>query len=477
MKKIACIFLALMIAGTLPAGAAAGSLEGDVYVFSDRYSEQVKAPVTGHAAHVENAVPGNPWTDYESHQDAAYALGVEDSQTYTMGVNGTLVLSFDTGLTDGEGKDLFVLETIYAGEERESVRVEVSDDLSTWYEIGNATGGTDGVDMNGKVPAGASFRYVRLTDLGSGPDGVVPGADIDAVCGIYTVPLGVSAGPGDTEPEDEQDAYWTGSGREALWNALNTGSPQPLSDAEKSAFFAQYAADMKLADWEASDGVSGSFFIRADGTFRAEYRSSFEGETETYLGSGAFVNVCRLSDWVYALEPGEIRWDGDENEFLVQNQMLFEIPGAAENDPGILKYELQNIAQQNGLNPTEPVPYCFITAFDSSPLWYGQLQNAGNPAAGSIPGGASAAPAAASGKWTGPACGQEGNAGNFCIHCGAAKPAEEWTCPSCGQEHNAGNFCIHCGAAKPAAEWTCPNCGQAGNDGNFCPACGTPRDN
>ena len=37
--------------------------------------------------------------------------------------------------------------------------------------------------MNGKVPEGASFRYVRITDLAGG-GGSWPGADIDAVAGL-----------------------------------------------------------------------------------------------------------------------------------------------------------------------------------------------------------------------------------------------------------------------------------------------------
>ena len=241
------------------------------------------------------------------------------------------------------------------------------------------------------------------------------------------VPAGVSA---------EQDAYWIDSGRETLWNALNAGNLQPLSTDEKSAFFAQYATDMALAEWEAGDGISGSFSIRDDGSFRAEYRATFEGETEETVGSGSFSNVYKLSDWVYALEPGTIQWESQDNEFIVQETLLFEVPGATENETGILRYELQNIAGQNGLNPGEPVPYCFITAFDSAPLWYGETKNTG-----------------------------------------AAKPTGEWTCPDCGQKGNSGNFCINCGMARPADLWSCPKCGQEENTGNFCINCGTPREN
>ena len=55
-----------------------------------------------------------------------------------------------------------------------------------------------------------------------------------------------------------------------------------------------------------------------------------------------------------------------------------------------------------------------------------------------------------------------------------APAAGAWTCEN-GHEGNTGNFCPECGAAKPAEEtWTCPN-GHEGNTGRFCPECGAPK--
>lgn len=173
-----------------------------------------------------------------------------------------------------------------------------------------------------------------------------------------------------TDCVDEQSEYWTASGREALWSARFESDAQPLSAEEKSDFFSRYAADMELET--AGDDVSGLFSVRADGSFRMEYRTSFEDETYAYIGTGTFVSVYRLSSRVYALEPGGILWEDEEDEFLVQETMLFEIPGATESDAGILKYELRNLAEENGLDPAEPSPYCFITAFSDAPVWYGK---------------------------------------------------------------------------------------------------------
>ena len=57
-----------------------------------------------------------------------------------------------------------------------------------------------------------------------------------------------------------------------------------------------------------------------------------------------------------------------------------------------------------------------------------------------------------------------------------ASPTENaWICPACGQEGNTGNYCINCGITKPAADWTCTSCGATGNTGRFCTNCGEAR--
>ena len=106
----------------------------------------------------------------------------------------------------------------------------------------------------------------------------------------------------------------------------------------------------------------------------------------------------------------------------------------------------------------------------------------GAPVAGAAMGGAAmgaAGAAAAPAGWT-CSCGQAGNQGNFCMNCGAGKPAPAapaaagWTC-SCGQTGNQGNFCQGCGAKKPVPV-ACPKCGwqpAPGQTSKFCPECGT----
>lgn len=75
--------------------------------------------------------------------------------------------------------------------------------------------------------------------------------------------------------------------------------------------------------------------------------------------------------------------------------------------------------------------------------------------------------------WKCPACGHDGNRGNFCAECGKPKPvSNEWKC-SCGAV-NTGKFCAECGKPKPVSnEWKC-SCGAV-NKGRFCAECGKSR--
>ena len=180
--------------------AEEGYQDGDNYTFTDREGNTVTVPVSAFASYVVEFTHGDPWrSEGETNTDPQIAIGLpdaSDSNSSTgdlcLGVNGVLVLGFSSSIYDGPGDDIYVFEV---GGNVEETKVEISDDLSAWYEIGIAEGRTAGLDISGKVPAGSGFRYVRLTDTGANPSGGWPGADIDTVCGLNTRPL-----PDEPEP-------------------------------------------------------------------------------------------------------------------------------------------------------------------------------------------------------------------------------------------------------------------------------------
>ncbi len=192
-RKIMSIALAFVMCLTLVPTAFAELRDDGYYYFTDRNGNEMKAPTEAFASKVVEFTPGDPWTSEVGWQKTENALGLPDDAgadrgdeitgILTLGAGGVLVLEFDIYIYDGEGDDVYIFEV---GPDVEDTKVEVSNDLVTWYYVGDAAGKTAGVDLNGKVPEGSRFRYVRLTDLRAYPSSHWPGADIDAVSGLNT---------------------------------------------------------------------------------------------------------------------------------------------------------------------------------------------------------------------------------------------------------------------------------------------------
>jgi outer membrane protein OmpA-like peptidoglycan-associated protein len=131
---------------------------------------------------------GDPPPDPEYRFPSREALGIPDydaakDQGYvTLGCKGALTLQFtDNALVDVSGPDLYVFEI---GPGVEPTRLAISPDGKNWVDIGRIAGGRAEVDIAQWAGGNKSFRYVRLTDLGSDCDSSTPGADIDAVGAI-----------------------------------------------------------------------------------------------------------------------------------------------------------------------------------------------------------------------------------------------------------------------------------------------------
>jgi OOP family OmpA-OmpF porin len=129
-----------------------------------------------------NAALGKP--DYQGTDDA------QDEATYvSVGHGGELVLELtDNVLVDGEGQDLAIFEI---GPEVEPMLVAISEDGQNWLEVGRVEGATCSVDIAPFVQPGQHFRFVRLTDARAGKsnDSDWPGADVNAVGAINTMPI------------------------------------------------------------------------------------------------------------------------------------------------------------------------------------------------------------------------------------------------------------------------------------------------
>lgn len=200
-KKLMALLLVLVLACGLVTPAFAAD-----YSFTDRNGVERVAPEGSFATDVVSSTPGKPWTPCANNQMAWSMVGVpdysgivgdtRDNSYYNLGTGGIAILQFDLAIYDGEGEDIYVFETCNFAE---PVSVEVSDDLETWYDVGTIVDKIGALDLNGKVPEGSSFRYVRLTDDKSTKHTQWPGADIDAVCGLNVKPISSDW----TEPEIE----------------------------------------------------------------------------------------------------------------------------------------------------------------------------------------------------------------------------------------------------------------------------------
>lgn len=190
MKKcnlVLCIILMLSF-------AIVGPVLAEDYTFTDRDGRTRTVPDGEYsfATRVVEFIAGDPWTSKADAQNPDDVLGLPDREgnrddnALTLGAGGVLTVEFNINIMDGEGDDVYVFEV---GGQVEATKVEVSSDLEVWYDIGTAEGKTAGLDMNGKIPEGGAFRYVRLTDMKEYPSGTWPGADIDAIAGLNVKPV------------------------------------------------------------------------------------------------------------------------------------------------------------------------------------------------------------------------------------------------------------------------------------------------
>lgn len=189
MKKriISMLLVMVLLLSVLPAARAVQMTEDGEYIFKDSRGNEVIVPPNAFATRVVDTYTGKKWTTNEGCKDPNNLLGPpydengNSSGCYVLGNYGWIVLEFSVDIVDNEGMDIYVFEI---GNEVEPTKVEVSVDGSEWLYVGDADGALSGVDLAGKVPEGARYHYVRITDLGKDANREWPGADISAVAGL-----------------------------------------------------------------------------------------------------------------------------------------------------------------------------------------------------------------------------------------------------------------------------------------------------
>lgn len=188
MRRIVSMLLVLgVVLALLPAALAVEMTEDGEYIFKDSRGNEVIVPEDAFATRVVDTYTGRKWTNQSDCKDPNKVLGPpydkngKSSGCYVLGNYGWIVLEFSVDIVDNEGMDIYVFEI---GDEVEPTKVEVSVDGSEWLYVGDADGSLSGVDLAGKIPEGARYHYVRITDLGKDNNNTWPGADIRAVAGL-----------------------------------------------------------------------------------------------------------------------------------------------------------------------------------------------------------------------------------------------------------------------------------------------------
>ena len=327
MKKFLAFVLALAMCLSMmviPVFAA----DDVVYTYTRGNQITIPGGAKSCATKVINFTPGNPWTSDDRAMNPEDVLGVPDyddaadTNYLTLGAGGSITLEFSINIIDGEGNDIYVFEI---GPAVEATQVEVSSDLENWINVGKADGSLSGVDLNGKVPEGASFRYVRITDLAGG-GGSWPGADIDAVAGLNAKvpPTGSEWANEELEkadllgliPDCLQDADLTRSINRAEFAAVSVKAYEALSGTAAIPAIVNPFNDTD--DMEVLKALNVGITIGVSATEFAPDNTPL-----TYDKPAVFADDAQISDWakdsVYFMVAHNIIQGVGDNRFAPQN--------------------------------------------------------------------------------------------------------------------------------------------------------------
>jgi hypothetical protein len=171
-----------------------------------------------------HGLPTNPFNFFAND----VATSAANNNFFSLGKNGSVILSFPVTLFNGPGADLKVFETSFndkasssCGSYPEKAKVEGSVDGSTWFDLtilpGDAGNGEvvgsniicrDGIlDFNGNP----YVNFIKITDVtfvgGGNFPGVGDGFDVDAVIGLHDCNKGARLEESSTETDNGMDVF------------------------------------------------------------------------------------------------------------------------------------------------------------------------------------------------------------------------------------------------------------------------------
>lgn len=226
--------------------------------FEDPQGQKVRL-ASGQSAFADRLIHMGAGAGQGLRRDGNLTLGPPDfdggSGYYTLGCRGALAVAFeDNVLEDGPGPDLHIFEI---GGFVEAMSVRISEDGNRWLDAGQVKGQPASLDIAGVGVAGAQYRFVEVTDVGSECGNEQAGADIDAIGALHGEFLATP------KPVAGRAAASRKPGKGAV------DDPRLIAEAVQRGEGVPLKMDVKGKDWTLSE-AKGGYSVRSSGWVRGD---------------------------------------------------------------------------------------------------------------------------------------------------------------------------------------------------------------
>ena len=228
--------------------------------FEDVQGQKVRV-ASGQSAFADRLVGTEAGARQGPKRDGNLSLGPPDYDGgrgyYSLGCRGKLTVAFeDNVLEDGPGQDLHIFEI---GGFVEAIHVRISEDSEKWLDAGHVKGQPASLDIGGIGPAGAQYRFVELTDMGTECGNEQAGADIDAIGALHgeivATPNSLWARSNAAKPKAQQ--------------ASPVDDPRRIAEAVQRSEGVPLEMDVKGRDWTLSE-AKGGYSVRSSGSVKGD---------------------------------------------------------------------------------------------------------------------------------------------------------------------------------------------------------------